>query len=67
MKKWIGLRRGVALVLGSLLMFSLAACGDSGTEEIRFGTGGTAGTYYSYGSALAELTASDFAGCDVQG
>lgn len=59
MKKWIGLRRGVALVLGSLLMFSLAACGDSGTEEIRFGTGGTAGTYYSYGSALAELTASD--------
>lgn len=59
MKKRFASGRAAALLLGCLLIIGLTACGGTDTEEIRFGTGGTAGTYYSYGSALSELTAAD--------
>lgn len=47
-------RRLLPAVLAAVLMLALTGCGGK-AEEIRFGTGGSAGTYYRYGSALAEL------------
>ena len=41
-----------ALLLSCLLIACLAGCGQT-TDELRFGTGGTGGVYYAYGSALA--------------
>lgn len=61
MGKWNSARALAALALSGLLALSLTACSGGG-EEIRFGTGGTAGTYYSYGTAFAEVAAADLTG-----
>lgn len=61
MGKWNSARALAALALSGLLTLSLTACSGEG-EEIRFGTGGTAGTYYSYGTAFAEVAAADLTG-----
>ena len=46
--------RLVGLVLTLALAVSLlSGCGQS-KERLTFGTGGTAGTYYSYGGVLAQ-------------
>lgn len=42
----------LVLLLCSLFLSCLSSCGKA-TEELRFGTGDTGGTYYAYGSALA--------------
>lgn len=56
MRKLISSRCLTALVFSGILTFSMTACGQSTSQEIRFGTGGTAGTYYNYGTTYAELT-----------
>ncbi|MBQ1954454.1 MAG: TAXI family TRAP transporter solute-binding subunit [Clostridia bacterium] len=44
-------RRIVAIMLVLALALSMAACGGAGTK-MTMGTGGTAGTYYGYGTIL---------------
>ena len=41
------------------MVMALCACGSSEKTELKFGTGSSAGTYYAYGSQLAELVSSD--------
>lgn len=50
MKRW---RRTIALLLAAVLPCAVLA-GCSGKKRMMFGTGGTAGTYYSYGGILAQ-------------
>ncbi|MBR6772258.1 MAG: TAXI family TRAP transporter solute-binding subunit [Clostridia bacterium] len=45
------MKKFVAIMLVLALTLSLAACGGAGTK-MTMGTGGTAGTYYGYGSIL---------------
>ena len=45
-------RMCTALLLSGLLLSCLSGCSGT-TDELRFGTGGTGGTYYAFGSALA--------------
>ena len=49
MKKFIAV---IAIVLAMCTL--LCACGGSGSKELTFTTGGTSGTYYAYGSTLAQ-------------
>ncbi len=49
-----------ALLLSLAMIFALAACGAKGgetagkTEKLRFVTGGESGTYYAFGSVIAQ-------------
>ena len=45
-------RRILSWLLPCLLLAGLTGCGRD-ADPLRFGTGGTGGTYYAYGSALA--------------
>ena len=45
--------RGAVVGTAAFLMLSVTGCGQSGTR-MMFGTGGTAGTYYSYGGVIAQ-------------
>ena len=45
------MKKFVAIMLVLALTLSLAACGGAGTK-MTMGTGGTAGTYYGYGSII---------------
>ena len=51
-------RMCTALLLSGLLLSCLSGCGST-TDELRFGTGGTGGTYYAFGSALAPQLQND--------
>lgn len=52
-------RRMFALLLpAAMLLSSLSGCGKA-EDALRFGTGGTGGTYYAYGSALAPQIEAD--------
>ena len=55
MKLW---RMCTALLLSGLLLSCLSGCSGT-TDELRFGTGGTGGTYYAFGSALAPQLQND--------
>ena len=44
---------GLAGVLILLLILGMIACGK--TEQVRMATGGSAGTYYAYGSAVSQI------------
>ncbi len=58
-------RRMFALLLpAAMLLSSLSGCGKA-EDALRFGTGGTGGTYYAYGSALAPQIEAD-TGCAVE-
>ncbi len=46
-------KTGCRVLLTAVLALSLTGCGQSGTR-MMFGTGGTAGTYYSYGGIIAQ-------------
>ncbi len=46
------MKKLIALVL--VLCFALGLCACGGNTELTFTTGGTSGTYYAYGSALAQ-------------
>ncbi len=48
------------LLLTVFLLGLLTACGSG--KEIRFGTAGTGGTYYAYGSALSSLLEDNLSG-----
>ena len=51
------MKKFVAMLLCLMLVFSLCACGgdDAGkSEELTFATGGEAGTYYAFGTVLAQ-------------
>ncbi len=50
----IGLALAAVMIIGSL-----TGCGGSGKTRLMFGTGGTAGTYYSYGGVLAQHITTD--------
>lgn len=58
-------RSGQAVLAGilALVLASVTGCG-AGRERMMFGTGGTAGTYYSYGGVLAQYM-SRYAGAKV--
>ena len=43
----------ISLFLAVMMVFCLSGCSESQTR-MMFGTGGTAGTYYSYGGILAQ-------------
>ncbi|MCR4672570.1 MAG: sodium/glutamate symporter [Lachnospiraceae bacterium] len=48
------------------VLLTISACsGSSGDTEIRFGTGGTGGTYYAYGLKLAEHIDEEGSGTSV--
>ncbi|MCI9351805.1 MAG: sodium/glutamate symporter [Lawsonibacter sp.] len=52
------------LLPAAMLLSSLSGCGKA-EDALRFGTGGTGGTYYAYGSALAPQIEAD-TGCAVE-
>lgn len=54
-----------ALILALVMSLSLFACGSSKTK-MRFVTGGESGTYYAFGSTIAQH-ATNNAGIDVVG
>lgn len=60
------MKKVLAIVLALVLMLSLAACGGDGTASAKMtmGTGGTAGTYYSFGGVLGQYIKNQ-AGIDV--
>ncbi len=59
-----------ALILALVMALSLVACGggseDNGGSKLRFVTGGESGTYYAFGSVIAQH-ATNNAGIDVVG
>jgi TRAP transporter TAXI family solute receptor len=47
------MKKIISVILTFVLVFALAACGNSGTR-MTMGTGGTSGTYYGYGGVLGQ-------------
>ena len=63
------MKKLLSLVLATLMVLSLVACGGSTTEtekasKMTMGTGGTSGTYYGYGGVLGQYIKNN-AGIDV--
>ena len=58
-----GVLKWLCAVMIIVMMLSVGGCGDS-SHRMMFGTGGTAGTYYSYGGVLAQYMKS-YAGVRV--
>lgn len=58
------MKKLLAIVLAAAMVLSLAACG--GTTNLRFVTGGESGTYYGFGTVLAQH-ATNNAGITVTG
>lgn len=50
-------KKFVAVLLALCMVLALCACGSSG-EKLTFTTGGDTGTYYAYGSVLAQYVSS---------
>ena len=48
------MKKFIALVMALAMILALCACGSSASKDITFATGGEAGTYYAYGSVLAQ-------------
>ena len=49
------MKKIIPLLLAVLMLLSLAACGSSAkSDKLTFATGGETGTYYAYGSVLAQ-------------
>lgn len=50
------MKKYLALLLAVLMVFALCACGDGAAkaENLSFGTGGEAGTYYAFGGVIAQ-------------
>ena len=55
------MKKTIALLLSVMMVLSLAACGGSASESgaaggnLQFATGGESGTYYGFGTVLAQL------------
>ena len=63
------MKKLLSLLLATLMVLSLVACGGSTTEtekasKMTMGTGGTSGTYYGYGGVLGQYIKNN-AGIDV--
>ena len=48
------MKKILALLLALMMVFALCACGNSGKTALTFTTGGETGTYYAFGSVLAQ-------------
>lgn len=59
MKKWL------ALVLCAVMALSLTSVLAAETKVLTMGTGGTAGTYYAFGSEIAQLWNKNIEGIEV--
>ncbi len=57
-------RKAAAVLLSALTCATLLTGCGAGTSRMMFGTGGTAGTYYSYGGVLAQYM-TNYAGVKV--
>lgn len=57
------MKKIMAMLLAVMMVFALCACGGGG-ENLTFVTGGEAGTYYAFGTVLAQQT-SDETGTSV--
>ncbi len=55
----------LCLLLAAVLAMTAAGCGQE-SGEIRFGAGGTGGTYYAYGSVLSEVLGDEKMTFDVK-
>ncbi len=53
------MKKVIALLLALVMVFALCACGSSGKEALTFTTGGESGTYYAFGSVLAQYVSSN--------
>ena len=62
------MKKVLALILALVMSLSLVACGggDGGSAKLRFVTGGESGTYYAFGSVIAQH-ATNNAGINVVG
>ena len=60
------MKKLLALILALIMICALCACGQSGSknEALTFTTGGETGTYYAFGSVLAQFVSSK-AGLDI--
>ena len=55
------MKKILAIILAISMMFALCSCGGSnnGSKDLTFGTGGDSGTYYAYGSVLAQYVSNN--------
>lgn len=61
------MKKLIALLLCCVMIVALAACGaNGGNTKLRFVTGGESGTYFAFGSVIAQH-ATNHAGVDVVG
>ena len=60
------MKKVISLLLASVMVLSLAACGGGASANLRFVTGGESGTYYAFGSVIAQH-ATNNAGIKVTG
>lgn len=51
------MKKALCLVLALGMVFALCACG-SASKELTFGTGGESGTYYAFGTVIAQQVSS---------
>lgn len=58
------MKKIIALIMACAMIFALCACGGSSAQNLTFATGGEAGTYYAYGSVLAQFV-SNKAGMNI--
>ena len=60
------MKKVLALILALVMALSLVACGGGSSAKLRFVTGGESGTYYAFGSVIAQH-ATNNAGINVVG
>ena len=48
------MKKALALLLATVMVFALCACNGATGTSMTMGTGGTAGTYYGYGGVLGQ-------------
>ena len=60
------MKKVLALILALVMSLSLVACGGGSSAKLRFVTGGESGTYYAFGSVIAQQ-ATNNAGINVVG
>ncbi len=64
------MKKALSLLLAAVLVLGLAACGGGGNTggntELTFATGGSSGTYYAYGTVLAEYVSNKVSGLSVK-
>ena len=60
------MKKFFALILALVMALSLVACGGGSSAKLRFVTGGESGTYYAFGSVIAQH-ATNNAGINVVG